>query len=38
LAEAEDHRKALEILDAAMVAGARAQEEAALLGVGLTSL
>jgi len=38
LTAAEDRRKALEILDAAMAAGARAQEVAALLGVGLTTL
>jgi len=31
-------RKALEILDAAVTAGARAREVAALLGVGLTTL
>jgi len=33
-----DRRKALEVLDAAMAAGARAREVAALLGVGLTTL
>ncbi|WP_286194440.1 helix-turn-helix domain-containing protein [Synechococcus sp. CCY 0621] len=33
-----DRRKALEILDAAMAAGARARALAALLGVGLTTL
>ena len=33
-----DRRKALEILDAGMAAGARAQELAALLSVGLTTL
>jgi putative transposase len=38
LTAAEDRRKALEILDAAMAAGARAREVAALLGVGLTTL
>ncbi|WP_083891319.1 helix-turn-helix domain-containing protein [Cyanobium gracile] len=35
---AADRRKALEILDAAMAAGARAREVAALLSVGLTTL
>ena len=35
---AADRCKALEILDAAMAAGARAREVAALLGVGLTTL
>ena len=34
----EDRRKALEILDEAVTAGARAREVAALLGVGLTTL
>ncbi len=34
----EDRRKALEILDAAVAAGARARVVAALLGVGLTTL
>jgi len=38
LTAAEDRRKALEILDAVMAAGARAQEVAVLLGVGLTTL
>ena len=33
-----DRRKALEVLDAAVAAGARAREVAALLGVGLTTL
>jgi transposase len=33
-----DRRKALEIFDAGMAAGARAQELAALLSVGLTTL
>ena len=33
-----DRRKALEILDGAVAAGARAREVAALLGVGLTTL
>ena len=35
---ATDRRKALEILDGAVCAGARAREVAALLGVGLTTL
>ncbi len=34
----EDRRKTLEILDAAVAAGARAREAAALLGVGLTTV
>ena len=34
----EDRRKALEILDEAVAAGARAREVAVLLGVGLTTL
>ena len=34
----EDRRKAIEILDAAVAAGARAQKVADLLGVGLTTL
>ena len=34
----EDRRKALEILDAGMAAGARACKLAELLGVGLTTL
>jgi putative transposase len=34
----EDRRKALEILDAAVAAGARAREVATVLGVGLTTL
>ena len=34
----EDRRKALEILDAAVAAGARAREVAALLGMGLRTL
>jgi len=34
----EDRRKALEILDEAVAAGARAREVAALLGVGFTTL
>ncbi len=34
----EDRRKALEILEAAMAAGARAQKVADLLGVELTTL
>jgi putative transposase len=38
LTAAEDRRKAIEILDAAVAAGARACEVAALLGVGLTTL
>jgi len=38
LTAAEDRRKAIEILDAAVAAGARAREVAALLGVGLTTL
>jgi putative transposase len=38
LTAAADRCKALEILDAAMAAGARAREVAALLGVGLTTL
>ncbi|MBM5796955.1 MAG: helix-turn-helix domain-containing protein [Cyanobacteria bacterium K_Offshore_0m_m2_072] len=38
LTAAEDRRKALEILDAAVTAGVRAREVAALLGVGLTTL
>ena len=33
-----DRRKALEILDTAITAGARSREVAALLGVGLTTL
>jgi len=33
-----DRRKALEVLDGAVAAGARAREVAALLGVGLTTL
>ena len=35
---AVDRRRALEILDAAVAAGARARELARLLGVGLTTL
>jgi transposase InsO family protein len=38
LTPAADRRKALEILDAAVAAGARARTLAALLGVGLTTL
>jgi putative transposase len=38
LTAAADRRKALEILDAAVVAGARAREVATVLGVGLTTL
>jgi transposase InsO family protein len=38
LTAAADRRKAIEILDAAMAAGARARVVAALLGVGLTTL
>ena len=34
----DDRRKALEILDSAVAAGARARKVAALLGVGLTTL
>jgi hypothetical protein len=38
LTAAEDRRKAIEILDGAVAAGARACVVAALLGVGLTTL
>ena len=38
LTKAQDRRKALESLDAAVAAGARAREVVALLGVGLTTL